>query len=91
MEIFKKENVRLAGLVTVLEPRMLRAPLYERLACIDNFSAHADGKRRRGETESDGSIGKVSARRVFRHLQIDAGPRRSPSACAEVSIKKKRL
>ena len=33
-------------------------------------------------------VGKVSARHVFRHLQIDRGPRRSPSACAEMMEKK---
>ena len=30
-------------------------------------------------------------RRVFRHLQIGTGPRRSPSACSEVSKKKARV
>ena len=33
----------------------------------------------------EGGIGKVSVRRVRRHLQIDTGPRRSPSACSEKS------
>ena len=36
----------------------------------------------------EGGVGKVSARRAFGHLQIDAVPRRSPSACAEILKKK---
>ena len=58
---------------------------------LDEFSAHADGERRGGETESEGGIGKFSARRVFRHLQIDTGPRPSPSACSEILGKKTRI
>ena len=38
---------------------------------------------------SEGSVGKVSVRRVFKYLQIGARPRRSPSACSEMSKKKK--
>ena len=41
-----------------------------------------------GWIEPAGSMAKV--RRVFRYLQIDAGPRRSPSACAEM-LKKNTL
>ena len=33
--------------------------------------------------ESGGGVGKVSEIRVFRYLQMDTGPRRSPSACSE--------
>ena len=40
-----------------------------------------------GYIDSEGSIGKVSVRRVFRYLQVDTGPRRSPSACAEKLLK----
>ena len=40
-----------------------------------------------GWIESEGGVGKVSVRRVFRYLQIDMGPRRSPSACAEKLLK----
>ena len=36
-----------------------------------------------GQIESEGDVGKVSTRRVFRYLQIDTGPRRSPSASSE--------
>jgi hypothetical protein len=43
-----------------------------------------------GQIESEGSIGKISVRRVFRHLRIGAGPRRSPSACSEILRKKTR-
>ena len=42
-------------------------------------TAHAEG-----ETESEGGIGKISVQHVFRCLQIGPGPRRSPSACAEI-------
>ena len=42
-----------------------------------------------GQIDSEGSIGKVSARRVFGNLQIGTGPQRSPSACSEM-LKKKR-
>ena len=42
-----------------------------------------------GWTTSEGGIETVSARRVFRYLQMDAGPRRSPSASSEM-VKKKR-
>ena len=38
----------------------------------------------RGYIESDGSIGKVSVRRVFKYLQIVTGPRRSPPACSAI-------
>ena len=39
----------------------------------------------RGATSnSDGGIGKLSVRRIFRCPQIDTGPRRSPSACSEI-------
>ena len=38
--------------------------------------------------ESEGGVGKVSVRRVFRYPQIGMGPRRSPSACVE---RKKRV
>ena len=37
-----------------------------------------------GWIESEGSVGKVSVRRVFRYLQVGTGPRRSPSACSEI-------
>ena len=40
-----------------------------------------------GLTGSEGSIGKVSARRAFTYLQTDTGPRRSPSACSEKLLK----
>ena len=43
----------------------------------------------RGEIESEGGVGKVSARRVSRCLQIGMGPRRLPSACSKI-FKKKR-
>ena len=40
--------------------------------------------------EPEGGVGEVSAGRAFWvRLRIDAGPRRSPSACAEVTEKKK--
>ena len=41
-----------------------------------------------GCLESEGSTGKVSVRRVLRHLQVDVGPRCSPSACSEMLKKK---
>ena len=44
----------------------------------------------RARFESEGSIGKVWVRRVFGYLQIDAGPRRAPSACSE-TLKKNAL
>ena len=37
-----------------------------------------------GLIESEGSVRKVSVRRVFRHPPIDMGPRRLPSACAKM-------
>ena len=40
-----------------------------------------------GWIESEGSVGKVSAKRVFRYHQSGTNPRRSPSACSE-SMKK---
>ena len=43
----------------------------------------------RGYIESEGSIGRVSVRRVFGHLHIGTGPRRSPSACSEKLLKKR--
>ena len=49
-------------------------------------SAHADGERRGAGSESEGGIGKVSARRVLRYPQIDAGPRCPPSACSEITL-----
>ena len=42
-------------------------------------TANADG-----QTESEGSVGKVSVRCAFRYVQIDAGTRRSPSACSGI-------
>ena len=44
-----------------------------------------------GWIESEGRVEKVSARRVFRHLQIGTGPRRSPSACSEILKKRRAL
>ena len=41
-----------------------------------------------GWIESEGGVGKVSVRRVSSCLQVDAGPRRSPSACSETVEKK---
>ena len=46
-------------------------------------TASAEGLDRMG-----GGVGKVSVGRVFRCLQVHTGPRRSPSACSEVSKKK---
>ena len=37
-----------------------------------------------GLIESEGSTGSVSVGRAFRYLQIDTGPRCSPSACSEI-------
>ena len=37
-----------------------------------------------GYIESEGSVGKVSVRRVSRPPQNGTGPRRSPSACSEM-------
>ena len=34
--------------------------------------------------KAEGDIGKVSVQNVFRHLQMNVGPRCSPSACAEM-------
>ena len=42
-----------------------------------------------GRIESAGSIGEVSARRVFRCLRIDTGPRRSPVGMRRNVAKKK--
>ena len=56
------------------------------------FRALLGACRRRtpkGCIRSDGGIGKILVRRVFRCPQIDAGPRRAPSACSE-KLKKKR-
>ena len=44
----------------------------------------------RARSDSEGCVGKVSVRRIFRYLQIDMGPRRSPSACSEILKKKPR-
>ena len=58
---------------------------------FNNFRGHTDdehqGARSKNRTpgglvESEGGVGKVSVRRIFRYLQIDTGPRRSPSACS---------
>ena len=49
----------------------------------NDFSAHADGERRGAGSNREGSVGKVLVRRIVRYLQIDTGPRRSPSACSE--------
>ena len=43
-----------------------------------------------GQIQSEGSVGKFSVRRIFRYVQICTGPRRSPSACAEILKKKAR-
>ena len=43
-----------------------------------------------GQSESEGSVGKVSVSRILRYPQVDTGPRRSPSACAEILEKKTR-
>ena len=40
-------------------------------SAFNNFSAHADGDRRGAGSESEGGVGRVAVRRVFRHLQID--------------------
>ena len=48
---------------------------------MGDFSPTANAE---GWIESEGRIGKLSVRRVFRYLQIGTGPRRSPSACAEI-------
>ena len=40
------------------------------------------------EIDSEGGVGKVSVTRVFRHLQIDTGPQRSPSAWSEIFFEK---
>ena len=51
------------------------------------------GARRRhtpeGQIASEGTVGKVSVRRVFGCLQVGTGPRRSPLACSR-DIDKKR-
>ena len=44
-----------------------------------------------GPIGSEGSVQKVSVRRVFRYVQADTGPRRSPSACSEIFAKKKQF
>ena len=59
-------------------------------AVFFSISEHADGERRGARSSREGGVGKVSARRTFRYLQIDPGPRRSPSACSEI-IKKTAL
>ena len=41
----------------------------------------------KGQIESEGGVGEFSVRRVSRYLQTNRGPRRSPSACAEMSEK----
>ena len=38
-----------------------------------------------GSIGSEGSVGKIWVRRVFRYVQTGTGPRRSPSACSEMS------
>ena len=43
-----------------------------------------------GQIVSERGVGKVSAKRVLRHLRVDTGPRRAPSACAEMSAKSMR-
>ena len=53
---------------------------------IFNFSAHAATPRTQSNRE--GGTRKISARRIFRHLQIDTGSRRSPSACSKIFRKK---
>ena len=42
------------------------------------------GERRMARSNQEGRIRKVYERRVFSYLQIDTGPRRSPSACSEI-------
>ena len=44
----------------------------------------------KGWIESEGGVGTVSVRRVVRRLKIDRGPRRSPSACAEILRNRRR-
>ena len=65
--------------------------LHSRGPSTDLFLASFGACRRQGQIGSDGGAGKVSARRVFRHLQIGTWPRRSPSACSEMFIKKTAL
>lgn len=43
-----------------------------------------------GWIESEGMVRNVSVRRVFRHLQTETGPRRSPSASSKIPRKKNR-
>ena len=65
--------------------------LHDSSACADLFlptfrrmpTANAESY-----VESEGSIGKTSVIHIFRHLQIDAGPQCSPSACSEKLFKK---
>ena len=55
---------------------------------LRNLSARAEGGRRGATSNSEGGIGKLSVRRVFKCPQIDTGPRRSPSACSEILKKR---
>ena len=50
---------------------------------LTNFSGMPTANAE-GWFESEGSVGKVSVRCVLGYLQIDAGPRRSRSACSEI-------
>ena len=63
----------------------------ERVLFLATFSADADAERRGARVESEGSVGKrVPARRTLGCLQVDACPRRSPSAGTETLQKKER-
>ena len=70
----------------------LRRPRRRLVASVRLFFWRLFGARRRrtprGWIGSEGSAGKLSARRVLRYPQIDTGPRRSPSACSETLAKK---
>ena len=71
------------AVLTVFGPRALRALMESLVAGEVRFGA-CRRRSPRGYIGSKGGVGKVSARRVFRPLQTGTGPRRSPSACAEI-------
>ena len=68
------------GLQLLLPSRSIFRPL---------FGARRRRTPRAGSNRRVG-VGKVSVRRIFRHLQRDTGPRRWPSACSEIPREQKK-
>ena len=80
-QFFEREPARPARAVPVKHDEELLTTGF----IFNNLSAHADGERRGARSDREGGTGKVSVENApLGTLQIDAGPRRSPSACSEI-------